>query len=222
MAELFTLPHLIILVVSIYSIVLHEAAHAFAANYFGDPTPRIHGRLTLNPWPHIEHTWMATLALPVLIWYMSGGRFAFGGGACPVSRQHLRRHRWGEFWVSFAGPAVNLTLAIVFSLVYLMVGDPNSRLGALLLEVSYYLVLAELLIGLFNLLPIPPMDGAYVIADIYRPLRTHMDRLAAQPWGMALPFLIGWPIIDRFIAPAINDYYLAWLEALRQSIWLPT
>ncbi len=202
--QLVTIPHVLILAIGIYSIVLHEAAHAFAADYFGDPTPRMLGRCTLDPHPHIKETFWMTALFPLVVWVYSGGHFAWGGGACPVNPQYIRRHRWGEFWVSFAGPLANLSLAVIFSILlvivpaspgYIPIDSPETFLEGLL-YLSFWSAFSQFTIFLFNMLPIPPMDGAHMLADVHRPLRRTFDDWGRR-FGMILPILIGWPLFDR-------------------------
>ena len=223
-SQLVTIPHVLILAIGIYSIVLHEAAHAFAADYFGDPTPRMLGRCTLDPHPHIKETFLMTAILPLVTWALYDGQWVLGGGACPVSWRHLRRHRWGEFWVSFAGPLANLALAVIFALLLvLMPGpahvDPSGNPATIaegVLYIAFWLTLSQIVIFLFNMLPIPPMDGSHMLADVYRPLRRTFDEWGGQ-FGFILLILIGWPLFDRVGWPVVYQL-LAFLIQLRTQL----
>ena len=178
------------------------------ADYFGDATGRLEGRATPDPHPHIMYTPFMTVIFPILTWLTIGhGRWAMGGGACPVSPDILRRHKWGEFWVSFAGPLVNLAIGLLAIVVFVFTpdfapGDPSFSAGARpsgavqgIAYVAFWVALSQVAIALFNLLPIPPMDGSHMLANGIRPLRSIFDSWQ-EMFGMWLPILIGWPLFQ--------------------------
>jgi Zn-dependent protease len=141
-----------IVFVLIASIVLHELGHALVATWEGDPTPRIRGHLTWNPVVHMG--WMSIALIAVM---------GIGWGRTPVTRSMFRHRRWGAVLVSFAGPAVNLFLAVVgaFVLVFaLKNGVPRD--GRI---VGFWSVVLQfnVLLFLFNMIPIPPLDGFSVV-----------------------------------------------------------
>lgn len=155
--------------VLVYSSVLHEIAHGYVAYRLGDPTAKIRGRLTLNPVPHID-LYMSIL-LPLLLYISTGGRFIFGGAKpVPVDPFNLRDGRKDLAIVSLVGPLTNISLAIVASLLaHLIFPDASFRevmqsgiLGLVLgTTIEWNLVLA-----IFNLVPIPPLDGSKVFSLI--------------------------------------------------------
>jgi Zn-dependent protease len=141
----------------------HEYAHALVADWWGDPTPREHGRLTPNPIVHIN--WVGWLMFLLI---------GFGIlGSVPVSPNRMRNPRWGSFWTSFAGPLSNLIQAGVFALVYRLISSGpglsllsnlgpdflNSSIFGFLILVLNYGVLFNVLLFVFNLLPLFPIDG---------------------------------------------------------------
>ena len=151
-----------IVVVVVLSITSHEAAHAWVADYLGDPTARQLGRVTLDPRPHIDP--MMTVILPGFL-IMSGAPFVFGGAKpVPVQISYLRHPRRDWALVGIAGPICNFLLA--FLITGLLAGLIKSgawqqgATGTLILAAGIY---ANILLGLFNLLPIPPLDGSRVI-----------------------------------------------------------
>jgi len=144
-------------VVLLFSVIIHEVAHAYVALLNGDPTARLSGRITLNPIPHIDP--IGTILLPALL-LLTGSRFLFGWAKpVPVNPSYYRDYRMGEITTSFAGPASNLLLALLFSfLLRLGVGGPG------LLLLAYYGCTINIFLALFNLIPIPPLDGSHLVA----------------------------------------------------------
>lgn len=208
LSQIVTVPNVIVLAVTIYSICLHEAAHAFMADAYGDPTPRMLGKRTLDPAPHVKSDPWMTFVIPVITWfYYSGkvfipphymGTFAIGGGRCPVSQSHIRRHRWGDFWVSFAGPLANFAVLLLILPLYFLAPAGEFERTAL------NIIFIELAICFFNLLPIPPMDGSYMLSCVFRPLRPMMDTLGSQ-FGMILVVIVGWSLMDHYGWPLIDE-----------------
>jgi len=153
--------------VLIYSSVLHEIAHGYVAYRLGDPTAKISGRLTLNPISHID-LYMSIL-LPLFLYISTGGRFIFGGAKpVPVDPYNLRDGRKDLAIVSLVGPLTNLSLAIVASLLaHLIYPDASFRevmqngiLGFILATTVEW----NLILAIFNLVPIPPLDGSKVFS----------------------------------------------------------
>jgi Zn-dependent protease len=169
-------------VVLLFAIIIHEVAHGYVAWRFGDPTARIAGRLTLNPVPHIDL--VGTIILPALLLF-SGSSVVFGWAKpVPVNPLNFRHLRAGEVAVSAAGPLSNLSLAAGFALLFHLgpqVGADN--LG--FMKLVYYGVSINIFLALFNLVPIPPLDGSHLLAAI---LPTHLARLYEQlePFGFIL------------------------------------
>jgi Zn-dependent protease len=154
----------------ILSLTVHEFAHAKAADYMGDPTPARHGRLNLNPLTIIKAHPFGALLMP-LIGAMNG--FLIGWAATPVNPRLVRRQytlRQAEFWISLAGPLSNVALALLSALT-LQLTDPqliSGELGALLAPIhhlSAVMVLTNVFLALFNLIPVPPFDGFSVLAS---------------------------------------------------------
>ncbi len=185
---------IIIIVVLILSIVLHEVAHGYAANWLGDPTARLAGRLTLNPVSHIDP--LGSVIVPAML-YLSSSGFMFGWAKpVPYNPYNLSNQRWGEAIVAFAGPATNFILAIIFALLIRSAGMLG--LSASFLELAGYIVFINVLLGCFNLIPFPPLDGSKVL-EAFLPLRL---RLGYREFGMKierLGFLMSFVIIFVFI-----------------------
>jgi len=141
----------------ILSIIFHEVAHGYVANWLGDPTARLAGRLTLNPVPHIDP--VGSILLPGIL-ALSGTPFLVGWAKpVPYNPYNLRHGKWGEAAVAFAGPATNILIAIFFAMLL--------RLGLLdspaLLSVGVLVIVANLVLAIINLIPIPPLDGSKIL-----------------------------------------------------------
>lgn len=150
---------LIIIAVLILSIVIHEVSHGFMANWLGDPTARLAGRLTLNPISHIDP--VGSVLLPALLVFMGSPLLIGYAKPVPYNPYNLRNRKWGEALVAFAGPGVNLILALVFGIIFQIAASQGA--SDAFLELSQHIVHLNVLLALFNLIPIPPADGSKVI-----------------------------------------------------------
>lgn len=179
---------LLIIAALILSIVIHEIAHGYVANMLGDPTARLSGRLTLNPIPHIDP--IGSVLIPALLFLGSAG-FLFGWAKpVPYNPYNLSNQKWGEAMVAFAGPGVNILLALIFGIMVRF--HEALGLGAVFVEVAGYIVFINILLAFFNLIPIPPLDGSKVIepflpAALQQQYRELGMRIAQ--WGMMFSFL---------------------------------
>lgn len=141
-------------VLLIVSIVIHEVAHGYAANSLGDPTAKLAGRLTLNPIRHIDI--YGSLIVPAFL-ILTGSNILFGWAKpVPYNPYNLKNQRWGEAIVAVAGSATNLLIAVIFGLIvrYGSISLPES-----FINIAAALSFVNLFLGLFNLIPIPPLDG---------------------------------------------------------------
>jgi len=174
-------PELITIAILILSIVLHEVAHGYAANWLGDPTARLAGRLTPNPIPHIDP--IGSVLIPGVL-FLTGAHFLFGWAKpVPYNPYNLRNQKWGESFVAAAGPLTNLLLAVIFAtLIYFA---PVIGFSLATMEMMTYIVFINVLLALFNAIPFPPLDGSKVIipflpfglAQKYRALANYMENL---------------------------------------------
>jgi Zn-dependent protease len=177
--------------VLIFSIVLHEVAHGWVARMQGDPTAAMLGRLTLNPIPHIDP--IGSLLVPVVMMLLPGG-FIFGWAKpVPVNPRNFRNYKRGDILVSLAGVAVNFALAIVFAL--LLAGavwgarffPEGGATWQLVMEMMRFGIMINLVLMLFNLLPIPPLDGSHVLYHLLPP-QLGMRYRELGRYGMILVF----------------------------------
>ncbi len=149
------------IVVLIFSIIIHEVAHGYAAYALGDPTAKLSGRLTMNPLPHIDP--IGSVLLPAFF-VLSHSSILFGWAKpVPYNPYNLKNQRWGEAIVGAAGVATNFVLAIVFVLIARFAfGIGESLFG----QLAAIVALTNLFLGAFNLIPFPPLDGYTVLRGV--------------------------------------------------------
>jgi Zn-dependent proteases len=198
----------------VFAITLHEAAHGYAALALGDDTAKRHGRLSLNPLRHIDL--FGTIILPAMLMVMGG--FLFGWAKpVPVNFSKLKPSRMGMVLVAAAGPGTNIAMAVLAILLIRHVGglpDPAVDWARLNLANAIYL---NLLLAVFNMMPIPPLDGGKVAVGLLpRPLGMRLARLENYGVLILLAALVLLPVIgrglglpwldlfDSVIQPAIN------------------
>ena len=207
---------LVSLIILIYSAILHEIAHGFVAERLGDPTARLMGRLTLNPKNHIDP--MMTIAFPLLTYFASGGTLIFGGAKpVPIDPFNFREPKKDLALVSLAGPGTNFLLAIIAAILVkaLIFATPffgaSPLLSSIVIPVYTFLALVvriNLLLGIFNLIPIPPLDGSKVIAQLL-PDKEAAVYLSIGTFGILIIFfLLSFPIggfsLGGFISNLLN------------------
>ncbi len=157
--------------VLVFSLAAHEFAHGYAALKQGDTTALEQGRLTLNPLPHID-LWL-TILMPALLWFGTGGRFTFGGAKpVPVRPDRYRNFRRGDLIVSSAGVATNLVIALGCAVGFVLLGLVARAVPAgadalgIVQRMATWGVWLNLMLGVFNLLPIPPLDGSHLVYHV--------------------------------------------------------
>jgi Zn-dependent protease len=158
-AHRITTDDVILFCVIIPSIIVHEIAHGAVANLFGDDTAKRAGRLTLNPVPHIDP--IGTLILPALMVVSTG--FLFGWAKpVPVDLRRLRSPRNQGLLVALAGPATNLVLVAVAAVIFRLGFHPAGQVS-LGLRIVFYLGFANLVLAVYNMIPVPPLDGSALL-----------------------------------------------------------
>jgi Zn-dependent protease len=202
---------LIILAVLLFSLTVHEMAHALTADWYGDPTARRLGRISLNPAVHVDP--VGTIMLP-LLGLLAGG-FVFGWAKpVPVNPANLKNHRRDFLVIAAAGPASNILMAIVASqLLGLVPGGLGASEGVpgVLATFGFAMVQLNLLLAVFNMLPVPPLDGGNVLAGVLpEAVAASYDRLV-RPYGFVILIVLmatGW--LYRLIGPPLS-FLMGWL-----------
>jgi Zn-dependent protease len=164
----------------IFAITLHEAAHGYAAQHFGDNTAAMMGRVTLNPFAHIDP--MGTVLMPLLLYFSTGGAFLFGyAKPVPVRFDRLRHPKTDMIWVALAGPAANLVQALLWgAATYLLISNGISE--RFFLEMCKAGLLTNVVMFAFNLFPLPPLDGGRILVGLL-PWRQAVWVSRIEPWG---------------------------------------
>ncbi|AEK61507.1 peptidase M50 family protein [Collimonas fungivorans] len=148
----------------LFAITLHEAAHAYAAKYFGDSTAAMLGRMSLNPIKHIDP--FGTILIPILLYFSTGGAFLFGyAKPVPINFGQLRKPKRDMAWVALAGPAANFVMALIWLLVLIALAafQVQEDFFALMARAG---ILTNLVMFAFNLFPIPPLDGGRILTSL--------------------------------------------------------
>lgn len=144
----------------ILSVVIHEVSHGYVAQMLGDPTARLAGRLTLNPIKHIDP--LGSIIVPVFL-FLTNSSFLIGWAKpVPYNPYNLKKGKYSEALVAASGPLVNLLIALIFGLL-IRFGIMYSFLSVSFIEIASFVVLINILLAIFNLLPIPPLDGSKVL-----------------------------------------------------------
>ena len=168
------------IIVIVFSAILHEVSHGLAARALGDKTAEYAGRLTLNPLAHIDI--YGSFLLPLLLWVSSGGRFLFAyAKPVPYNPYNLRNQQWGPAFVGVAGPATNFLIAIVMAIIIRFTALGTSGTADFLVRV----LVINVSLGVFNMVPLPPLDGSKVLFALLPPRYDHI-KYTLERYGMIL------------------------------------
>ena len=186
------------IIVIILSAIIHEYAHGWMANQLGDPTARLAGRLTLNPLVHLDL--FGSVIMPLVL-IPTGLLFAYAKPV-PYNPYNLRDQKWGPVWVAIAGPLSNLALAFFFGLALQFMPS-----ASLMIPFLYIIVYANVLLAVFNMVPIPPLDGSKILLAVL-PDSAYQVRAVLEKYGFV--FLILFIFVGfEYLRPIVY-----WLTAL--------
>ena len=199
------------LIVLLFSVIIHELAHGYVAYSLGDPTAKYAGRLTLNPLNHLDL--FGSILLPLFL-FIAGSPILFGWAKpVPINPYNFRDQKYGEIKVSIAGPASNLSLAIVFGLIlrfipqYLLLANPGIQI------MLTYIVAINIWLAIFNLIPVPPLDGSWILFNLL-PAGAESIKIFLKQYGIVVLILlilfVGWlwSDITVFIFQLITGHVL--------------
>lgn len=184
--------------VLIISVILHEVSHGYMAERLGDPTARLLGRLTLNPIPHIDP--IGSILLP-LLFVISGSPVVFGWAKpVPYDPRNIRGTAWKERYggaiVAAAGPLVNILLAVIFGIMIRM-----GILDVAMTQFSYVIVIVNISLAVFNLIPIPPLDGHHILAALL-PSSLRQKYMALSRYSFVLMFIVAF-VLWGMVSPLV-------------------
>lgn len=190
------------LIIFLLAVTVHECAHAFTANKLGDKTAQKMGRLTLNPLAHIDP--FGTIIFPIMLILLHSPVLFGWAKPVPINFANLYNPKKDMIWVGMAGPAANIGFALLASIAYrfLLSSVPETAIFLTLLQ---YAIIVNIVLAVFNLIPIPPLDGSRVLMGLLpRPLAFMMAKL--EPYGFIILFallymglfdIIVWPVAIR-------------------------
>lgn len=186
------------------AITLHEAAHGYAARQLGDDTAWQMGRVTLNPFPHIDL--MGTVIMPLMLFFATSGQFLFGyAKPVPVDFSRLGHPKRDMIWVALAGPAANLFQAFAWAVViYLLSGMGSDE--RFFLDMAQAGVLVNLVMFAFNLFPLPPLDGGRIVVGLL-PMRMALGFASIERYGFFI-------VMGLVLMGAVNTF---WMRPIMQA-----
>lgn len=197
--------YIFLIIILLFSIIIHEIAHGAVANYLGDPTAKLAGRLSLNPIKHLDP--LGSIFLPlflIIISQLSGGGVIFGWAKpVPINPLNFKDKKYGEAKVALAGPGVNLAMALIFGLALRFFPALNQIYG--LNFMFSYIVFLNILLAFFNLLPIPPLDGSHILFT-FLPVQAEGIKIFLSRYGF-------------FILLFVIFFFLNWLFPLVSGMY---
>ncbi|MEK7552370.1 MAG: site-2 protease family protein [Patescibacteria group bacterium] len=190
-----------IIIILIMSVILHELSHGYAALFLGDNTAKHAGRLTLNPIKHIDP--VGSIFIPLMLQILGTGIIFGWAKPVPYNPYNLRNQKWGELIVAAAGPITNLFLAVIFGLVIRF--GINFGVSPAFINLGSSIVILNIVLGLFNLIPIPPLDGSKILFSIL-PLRFQGLKDRLEQFGFVIVLFFVFFLWD-FVSPLIGWLY---------------
>lgn len=190
--------YIFFIIILIFSVMIHEIAHGAVANYLGDPTAKYAGRLTLNPISHIDL--FGSILIPLLL-ILAKSPIIFGWAKpVPINPYNFRDQKYGQAKVALAGPATNLAIALVLGLVLRFL--PNFLISPAFYTTLSYVVFINILLAMFNLIPIPPLDGSHILftflPESFRSFKIFLSQYGFFILLIVIFFFLGWlfPVIQ--------------------------
>jgi len=200
-----TLESVFIFIIVIFSVIIHEVCHGYTAYFFGDQTAKYQGRLTLNPLKHIDI--FGSILLPLLLIITNAGIFLGWAKPVPYNPYNLRNRAVAEPIIAFSGPLSNFFLAFIFAMVARIMiafnfGSPE------FLKVIFIIVFTNIILAVFNLIPIPPLDGSRIITAFLPSLKYYFDKIEWAGMFIVLFFVLFFGQYVSIIASSVSQFFL--------------
>ena len=176
------------LIILLFSVIIHELAHGYVANSLGDPTAKYAGRLTLNPIKHLDP--FGSVILPLLLFISQSPVLVGWARPVPVNPYNFTDQKWGSLKVSIAGPATNMALALVFGLLIRFLPSQFFMAFPGMFIIFSFVVHINIMLAIFNLVPIPPLDGHWILFKFIPPQFEYIKVFLQQYGFFILIFLI--------------------------------
>ena len=194
------LQYVLIILIFLFSVILHEVSHGYMAYYLGDPTAKNAGRLTLNPLKHLDP--IGSIFLPLML-ILFNSRIIFGWAKpVPINPLNLRHKKYGQAKVAMAGPLANICIAVVFGFLIRFIPWGTSAFEMNLIFIFAYICWINLLLAIFNLIPVPPLDGSHILFT-FLPRSADSIKIFLSRYGFfILIFFIFF--FFQFLIPIIN------------------
>ena len=190
--------YIFLIIILIFSVIIHEIAHGAVANYLGDPTAKYAGRLTLNPIAHLDI--FGSVLVPLLL-ILARSPILFGWAKpVPINPYNFRDQKYGQAKVALAGPAANLGIALAIGLILRFM--PNFLISPAFYTILSYIVFINILLAIFNLIPIPPLDGSHILftflPESFRSIKIFLSQYGFFILLIVIFFFLGWlfPVIQ--------------------------
>lgn len=199
-------------VVLIISLTAHEASHGLFAYLGGDRTAKDAGLVTLNPIPHMQREPIGMVLIPMLVLYMSGGRYCFGGASAPIDAYWAARHPKKAALMSAAGPLANVVLATIGFLVLYFIGRPDDGTQRAIGEIAWVFVVLNMLLATFNLIPLPPFDGSGVVRGLAPKTGRLFDAYQKIPVYFIVSMIAASFLVSSILYPMVREVrsWLPW------------
>ncbi len=194
--------YIFLIVILIFSIVIHEISHGAMANYLGDPTAKYAGRLTLNPIKHLDP--IGSILVPLFLIIMRSPFLIGWAKPVPINPHNFRDQKYGSAKVAMAGPGANLLLALFFGLVIRFFSGAID--SPVLFSMFGLIVFINILLAVFNLLPIPPLDGSHVLFT-FLPYSMEHFKITLSQYGFFILILFFFLGGFKILAPIIFGIY---------------
>ena len=191
------------IIILIFSVIIHEISHGFTALYFGDKTAQYEGRLTLNPMKHLD--WFGSVILPLALYLTNAGFMIGWAKPVPYNPYNLRNRNIAEPLISLAGPVSNLFVATVFG--FIIRGLLSSNISNQpLIGIFSFVILINISLAVFNLIPIPPLDGSKILFAFLPTSAKHTFQEVSEKYGLVIILAVVM-FLPNFISPIIFSLF---------------